>query len=265
MARSDSYEEWAVSVSDHGIASVELRHEKDAIDERGMVEFHEMLGRLPHRDDVEVILLTGGSSAFCVGLDIATFVDIFDATEGDEVERQRRIRELIHRFHGAILEMATVGCPVIAAVNGFAAGGGFSIALASDQIIASADAEFTHAYTDIGASSDGGSTYFLPRLVGLQKAKELVFTPQPLSADRMAELGVVNQVVEEDFEETVRERARTLADRPTEAIARSKRLLNGSLDATLEGQLEREREDMAEIVLTEEFERRVRGFVRGEE
>jgi len=263
MPASDSYDGWEVSVDGHGVATLRLLDENAAIDGGAMAEFRTLFERLPHDPDVDAVLVTGGPSAFCVGLDIGTFVDILDATEDDAAERQRRIRDLIHQFHGAVLGMAGADCPVVAAVDGVAAGGGFSIALASDIVLASPEAAFTHAYTDIGATADGGSTYFLPRLVGLQKAKELVFAPQPLSADEMADLGVVNDVLEGEFQAAAHERARALADRPTEAVARSKRLLNRSLDSTLERQLEREREDMAEIVLTEEFQARVREFSDG--
>jgi len=263
MVDPNTCDEWSVSVDDHGVATLRLLDGKAAINEPAMAEFRALFERLPHDPDVDVILVAGGPSAFCVGLDIDTFVKVLDATEDDAAERQRRIRDLIHQFHGAILGMHGADCPVVAAVDGVAAGGGLSIALASDLVFASPEAAFTHAYTDIGATADGGSTYFLPRLVGLQKAKELVFAPQPLSAREMADLGVVNNVLKGEFEAAARGRARELADRPAEAVARSKRLLNRSLDSTLERQLEREREDMAEIVLTEEFQARVREFGDG--
>lgn len=261
MIDSDDYDEWDVSVDDRGVATLRLLHEKSAINKRGMTEFRDLFSHLPHLDEVRAILVTGGSGPFCVGLEMQTFVDILDATPDDDAERQRRIRDLVHRFHGAVLEMRNAPCPIVAAVDGVAAGGGFSLALASDYVLASPQATFTHAYTNIGATADGGSTYYLPRLVGIQKAKELVFTPQPVSAAEMADLGLVNDVVDERFESAVRERTQELVDRPTEAIARSKRLLNESLDSTLEQQLQREHDHMAEVVLTEEFEARVRAFV----
>lgn len=261
MTDASTYEGWDVSVDDDGVATVALRHENAAIDERGMREYRDLLSRLPHEEGVEAILLTGGPESFCVGLEIQTFVDILDETADDAAERQRRIRDLVKCFHGAVLEMRNAPCPVVAAVDGTAAGGGFSIALASDYVVASPEASFTHAYTNIGATADGGSTYYLPRLVGIQKAKELVFAPQPVSAAEMADLGLVNDVLTGSFESAARERARELADRPSEAIARSKRLLNESLDSTLEQQLQREHDDMADVILTDEFEARVRAFV----
>lgn len=261
MTSYDSYDEWSVSVDDYGVATLRLLHEKAALNRQGMSEFQDIFSRLPHKEAVEAILITGGERVFCVGLEIQTFVDILDESSTEEGELERRIGQLIQNFHGAILDMTSADCPVVAAVDGTAAGGGFSIALASDHVVATPEAKFTHAYTNIGATADGGSTYFLPRVVGLQKAKELVFAPQPISAEDMADLGIVNEVLDEPFEEGARERARELADRPTEAIARSKQLLNQSLDSTLEQQLERERADMTNIVKTDDFGARVREFI----
>lgn len=256
---TEEFTEWNASLDD-GVATVELTHEKGAINERGLIEFRDTLEHLVNRDDVGAIVLAGGPEAFCVGMDVEAFVDLVDQTATDSVERRHRICKFIRQFHASIIEIREARQPVIAAVDGVAAGGGFSLALASDLVFASPDAAFTHAYTDIGATADGGSTYFLPHLIGLQKAKELVFTAQPVSPSEMADLGVVNEVINEDFQATVKERARELADRPSEAISRTKSLLNEGPDSMMEAQLERERQEFTEIAQTEEFERRVRGF-----
>lgn len=258
---TEEFTEWNASLDVHGVATLELIHEKSAIDAQGLVELRDTLEALVNRDEVGTILLTGGPDAFCVGLDIETFDEVIGETGTDSPDRRRRIREFVRQFHASIVEMREARQPVVAAVDGVAAGGGFSLALASDIVLASTDAAFTHAYTDLGATADGGSTYFLPRLVGLQKAKEIVFTPQPVSASEMADLGVVNKVIDGDFEATVEERARELADRPSVAIAHTKRLLNESLDTTMEAQLQRERRAFAEIGATETFERCVEAFL----
>lgn len=258
-----NFEEWSAAL-DAGVATVELDHEKSAITERGLVELRDTLEHLIDRDDVQVVVLAGGSEAFCVGMDVGEFATLVAETPDDEATRRRRIREFIRTFHESILAIRRAPQPVVAAVDGTAAGGGLSLVLAADYVVASTDAAFTHAYTDIGATADGGSTYFLPHLVGMQTAKELVFTPQPVSPERMAELGVVNDVVDREFQAIVDERARELAQRPAEAIAHTKRLLNRGIESPLESHLEAEREAMAEIVTTEAFEQRVQAFAERE-
>lgn len=257
----EEYTEWTGAVNEQEVATLELTHEKSALTPRGLAELGGLVAYYSDQDDVEAIVIAGGPEAFCVGFDVEGFVDLFDETPDDPSARGRRLRELAGYFHSSILEIRNTSLPVVAAVDGVAAGGGFSLVLATDYVVASTDAVFTHAYTNIGATADGGSTYFLPHLVGLQKAKELVFMPQPLSPDEMADLGLVNEVVEEDFEGAVAEVAAELARRPTEAIARTKRMLNESFDSTLETQLEREREAFAAVAETETFESRVRAFV----
>lgn len=259
------FTEWDASVDDHGVATVELTHDKSAINDRGLVEFRDTLEWVVNQDEVAVIVLAGGPDAFCVGMDVESFAELVADTPTDSAERRRRLRAFIRQFHASIVEIREAHQPVVAAVDGMAAGGGFSLALASDLVYASPDASFTHAYTDLGATADGGSTYFLPRLVGLQKAKELVFTPHPASPSALEELGLVNEVIDESFEESVRERARTLADRPADAIAHTKRLLNESFDSTMAAQLQSERRAFADIAGTETFERRVEAFVEREE
>jgi len=261
---TDNFTEWSATLDEYGVATIELTHEKSALNDVGLVELRDILETLVNRTDVEVIVISGGTAAFCLGLDIRTFAEIVEETGTDSSERRRQIREYIRLFHASIVEIREARQPVIAAVDGMAAGGGFSLALASDLILASLNAAFTHAYTDLGVTSDGGSTYTLPRLVGLQKAKELVFASQPVAAPEMADLGVVNEVIDEDFEATVDERARELADRPSEAIAHTKRLLNEGVESTMETQLQRERRAFTEVTGTDTFERRVEEFLNSQ-
>lgn len=258
---TDNFTEWSATLDDYGIATIELNHDNSAINDLGLVELRDILEALVNHADVEVILFSGGPAAFCLGLDIRTFAEMVEETETDSPERRKQTREFIRLFHASIVEIREARQPVIAAVDGMAAGGGFSLALASDLILASSNAAFTHAYTDLGVTADGGSTYTLPRLVGLQKAKEFVFTPQPVSASKMADLGIVNEVIDGDFKATVHERARELADRPSVAIAHTKRLLNEGVDSTMEAQLQRERRAFTEVIGTETFEQRVEDFL----
>ena len=131
--------------------------------------------------------------------------------------------------------------PVIAAINGVAAGAGCSLALACDLRIASEDASFIEVFVNVGLIPDSGSTWFLPRLVGLGRAMELCCTGRKVEADEALAIGMVNQVVpSEDFEEAVAKMATRLASLPAKAISLTKRLLNQSFDHDLTEQLAQE-------------------------
>jgi 2-(1,2-epoxy-1,2-dihydrophenyl)acetyl-CoA isomerase len=154
-----------------------------------------------------------------------------------------------------------MGKPVLASVHGAVAGAGFSLMCAADLAIAAADTRFTLAYSNIGASPDGGSTYFLPRLVGYKKAMQLALLPDRFDAETANRLGLVNWVVAEDklIEETARI-ARRLADGPTGAYAEAKRLINQSLDP-LNAQMEEELQAFARCARGADLKEGVTAFV----
>ena len=265
QSTTDSYEQWQTSIDEDGVATVEHTNPASALTVTGLEELVTVLDSLSHDEAVEVILLRGGPRAFCVGMEIEEFVSMLDDTADDDLKRQQKIRAYIRTFHDSILAIRQAPQPVVAAVDGAAAGGGLSLVLATDYVIASQEATFTHAYTSIGATSDGGSTYMLPYLVGAQKAKELVFFSDSLSPEEMADLGLVNDVVDSGFDEVVSDRARELASRPSIAIAATKRLMNEAFDTSFEQHLESERSAFADMVTTETFDQSVRSFVGGRE
>jgi 2-(1,2-epoxy-1,2-dihydrophenyl)acetyl-CoA isomerase len=180
-----------------------------------------------------VVLTAVGDKHFCTGADLrAGGVTAPPKPEGapERVagDAARMIRTGIQRLIGAILDCEK---PVIAAVNGTAAGGGAAMVLASDLVIAAEHARIIQVFVRRGLIPDGGPTYLLPRIVGLQKAKELVFFGDDLSAADAERLGLVNRVVPgADLEATAREWAERLAHGPTKTIGFAKRLLNRSLD-----------------------------------
>jgi 2-(1,2-epoxy-1,2-dihydrophenyl)acetyl-CoA isomerase len=143
-------------------------------------------------------------------------------------------------MHAAFLALRRMGKPVLASVHGAVAGAGFSLMCAADLAVAAADTRFTLAYANIGASPDGGSTYFLPRLVGYKRAMEMIMLPDRFDAETARQNGLVNWVVPNDklAEETARI-AQRLAAGPTRAFAEAKRLVNQSLDL-LGAQMEQE-------------------------
>lgn len=180
---------------------------------------------------VRAVLVTGSGSLFCAGGDVRGF-----ASKGDQLPAF--LRELTAALHAGVSLLSRMDPPVVAAVNGAAAGAGMSIACAADLIVAGESARFTVAYTAVGLTPDGSSTYFLPRLIGMQRAKELMLTNRRLSAAEALEWGLVNQVVPDaDLAITSEHLARQLAEGPTRAYGSVKKLLLASAAQDLEAQL----------------------------
>ncbi len=193
--------------------------------------FRDAAESLEGRDDVGAVILTGAGKNFCVGGDLRFMHDA-----GDDVADA--VFGLASTMHAGIEALASLDAPVICAVRGAAAGGGMSIAISTDLVLASETANFTVAYTGIGFSTDGGASWTLPRLVGLRRAMELALLNERLSATRAHELGIVTRVVSDDALEAEAEKlARKLADGPVGAHAAVKRLLRASSTSTFSSQL----------------------------
>lgn len=189
---------------------------------------------------VRVVLLSANGKAFSVGGDLREFL-----------ERRDHIRAHVRRmatwFHLAIAAFNRLEVPLVCAVNGVAGGGGVSLALMSDLTIATRSARFNLAYTRSGLTPDGGATWFLPRLVGAQRAFDIMALNPTLSAQEAFELGLIARVVDDDtFTAEVENVLATLRDAPSNAIGRAKRLLRQGLVNTLETQLELEGRSIAD-------------------
>src|SRR5258708_6123214 len=183
---------------------------------------------------VSAVLLTGAGDALSVGGDLKAF-----AAQGENLPAY--IRQTTSYFHMAISRFARLDAPVIAAVNGAAAGGGFSMACACDIVLAADTASFLMAYSKIGFAPDGGSSYFLPRLVGFRRAMELALTNRRLSAAEAHAYGIVTEVVPaSQLLERANELAASLAKGPTKAFGAAKRLLHSGWNDALETQMELE-------------------------
>jgi 2-(1,2-epoxy-1,2-dihydrophenyl)acetyl-CoA isomerase len=206
--------------------------------------------------DVRCVVVTGAGRAFCAGGDVKDFADNPDRIG-------ILIKELTTYLHGAISRLVRAPKPVIMAVNGIAAGGGMSLALSGDLVVATESAKFTMAYAKIGASPDGSSSYFLPRLIGVRRAIELHYTNRVLGAREAMEWGLVNRVhAEAEFPAAVAALARELADGPTLAFGRAKALFHQSTQETLETQMELEAQAIAASGHTEDFRTGVVGFAK---
>ena len=210
--------------------------------------------------DVRAVLLTGTDGAFCAGADVRDFTTHLD--EGGPERLSEHLRALADSLHNDVVKVIRrLDKPVIAAVNGVAAGAGFSLALACDLRVASADARFLLAYANIGCTADGGSTFMLPRIVGQGRAMEIYLARQPIGAQYALELGLVSQVFDSShFERHAMETADRLAQGPTQAYGRVKALFDSSWEADLATQLDAETEAIATIGLTGDFQEGIRAF-----
>lgn len=207
---------------------------------------------------VRAVVITGNGPAFCAGGDIRQMV----AHSLPAGHPAAFLKLLTARFHAAMATLARMPKPVVAAVNGAAAGAGFSVAIACDLTIAADSAKFTVAYAGIGVSPDGSATYHLPRLVGPKRAYELFALNRPLTAAEACDAGLVNQVFPvADFAAAARDYAARLAAGPTVALGAAKRLIAASWDASLEAQMEHERREIAACGRTEDFRNATEAFV----
>ncbi|HEX9842852.1 MAG TPA: enoyl-CoA hydratase-related protein [bacterium] len=203
---------------------------------------------------IRALVLTGNGSAFHAGGDVKGF-----ASRGEAVGQY--IDRMVIPFHAFISHLVRMPKPVLAAVNGVAAGAGFSIAMACDLVLASAEATFTVAYSRIGASPDGSMTYFLVRQLGTRRAMELYLSNRVLSPEEAHEWGLVTQVLPaEGFLDAALEQARTLAAGPTVAYGLAKGLFYHSLNHELETQLELEARGIIAASKTQDFREGTRAF-----
>lgn len=183
---------------------------------------------------VRAVLLRAEGPFFSAGGDVRSFRDA-----GDDVPAL--LKRITLGLHVAISRFARMDAPVVAAVGGTAAGGGMSLACSADIVIAADNARFTMAYTRIGLIPDGGSTFFLPRRIGLARARDLMLRNRMLTAAEALEWGLVEQVVPAaELDTESRRVARELAAGPTKAFGETKRLLLGTFDHGLETQMELE-------------------------
>ena len=196
------------------------------------------------RNDVRAVIITGSGKLFCGGGDLNEFKSVGD-------QKEAHLLKMATILHAAVIRFANLDAPVIMAVNGTAGGGGFSIVLSGDYVLASHKAKFVSAYTASGLSPDGSSTYFLAKHVGMLRAKELMLTNRVLTADEACDWGIVNRVVEPDeLMVEAMKLAKTFADGPTKAYGSTKRLLQTAYSDPMESQLEKETQGIAGMMTT---------------
>ena len=206
------------------------------------------------RDGVRAILLKGAGKGFCAGGDVSQFL-----AGGDIVTA---IAAIMDPLHEALRVLDSLPQPTIACLHGAVAGGGLSLALACDLAIAAENARFSMAYARIGATPDLAGSFHLPRLVGLRKAKEIALLGETFDAAEALRLGLVNRVVpSEQAEQEALALARRLAEGPTQAYGRIRRLLTSAADHDLAAHLEAEQQTFAESTRTADFREGVTAFL----
>ncbi len=244
----------------NGVATVTLnRPDKfNALDDDMARELNRVTAELAEDREVRCVVITGAGDNFQAGGDIEYFRA---GLEHDETTRGDEMRAIIGEVHGAITNIRSMAKPVVARIEGAAAGFGISLLAACDLAVASDNAKFTLAYCLIGTSPDGGSTYALPRMIGMKRAMELALLGERFDAAKAESMGLINRVVPHGaLDETVGKLAMHLANGPTYAYGKAKALLNKSWDNDLQTHLNDEMESFAQCANSEDFAEGVTAF-----
>ncbi|MEI6737732.1 MAG: enoyl-CoA hydratase [Pseudomonadota bacterium] len=229
----------------------------NAMSEELMVAFRDTTASLVNRTDIRVLILKGAGKAFLAGGDVGVF-----HARKDDPGLATAIKPMGDTLHDGIMAIRNMPFPVIAQIQGACAGAGVSVALACDFAIASDKATFNTAYTKIGLSPDGGSTWFLPRMIGIKKTTELIMLADTIDAPAALQLGLVNRVVTADLlEAEVAAMATRLAAGATCAFANAKKLLNQTFETSMRQHMDNEIALFAECVKTQDFKEGVTAFV----
>jgi 2-(1,2-epoxy-1,2-dihydrophenyl)acetyl-CoA isomerase len=245
-----------------GVATIAIDrpHVRNAFDLQTVRALHDAALCAAEDTAVRAVVVTGRGGHFSAGGDVRCFGEALAA--GGGAGAARLIEELTLYFHGALTALARAEKPVLAAVDGVAAGGGFSMAALADVTVASERAVFTFAYTNIALAPDGGSSWALPRLFGWKRALLFAWRSERLTAREALALGLVQEVYPAaEFESRWRALARDLASGPTRALAAAKRLMRASASRSLEEQLENEREAIAACARTRDFGEGIAAFM----
>jgi 2-(1,2-epoxy-1,2-dihydrophenyl)acetyl-CoA isomerase len=239
------------------LAEITLNRPKagNALDADMSKELHQAMLACDEDANIRAVLLTGAGKTFSMGGDLKHFAKHID-------NLPYHMKDIIIYLHSTITRIARMEKPVVAAVHGNVAGVGISFMGAVDIVLAAESSTFTMAYTSVGLSPDGSSTFFLPRLVGQRRALELALTNRRLSAQEALAWGMVNRVVAENgLLEQARQLTIELAHGPTKAFGAAKRLIRNSMNETLETQMEYEAQAIADMARSKDFTEGVTAFL----
>jgi enoyl-CoA hydratase/carnithine racemase len=245
--------------TEHGVARITLNRPErlNALTFEVYRELTEVFAALANEKDVRVVVITGAGRAFCSGGDVHDIIgELFSRDMEGLLEFTRMTCELIRN-------MRALSKPVIASLNGTTAGAGACIALASDIRIANQDAKIAFLFVKVGLSgADMGAAYLLPRVVGLAKATELLYTGDFISAAEAERIGLYNRVVPAaELEQTTNELAERLAKGPAFALAKTKEMLNREMQMNLDAALESEAQAQAICMQHPDYREAYEAFV----
>ena len=243
------------TISENGVLTITFNRPEvfNSFNKEMAISLQNILNDAESNELIRAIVLTGEGKAFCAGQDLA------EATDPNGPELQTIVRD---HYNPIILKLRSIEKPIIAAVNGVAAGAGANIALACDLVIAKESASFIQAFSKIGLIPDSGGTFILPRIIGMQKALALMITGEKVSANQAMAMNMIYKSISDDlFEDEVKKLAIGLAQMPTKGIGLTKRALNQSWDNTLQEQLNLEELLQTEAGKTEDFKEGVSAFL----
>ena len=257
---TNEWENFGYTVTD-GVATITFnRPDKlNALTFEVYADLRDLLAELPEREDVRVLVITGEGRGFCSGGDVHDIIGELLKSDTDTLLE-------FTRMTGAVVQnMRECPVPIIAAVNGIAAGAGSVIALAADFRIVASSASFAFLFTKVGlAGADMGSAYLLPRMVGLSRATELLMLGETIDSATIDSLGLAYRVVEDgELAAVTNELARALADGPALAYANTKMLLSRELDMDLAGALELEATTQALLMTSDDHAEFYKAFNEG--
>ncbi|MCW3039834.1 MAG: Enoyl-CoA hydratase/isomerase [Solirubrobacterales bacterium] len=239
-----------------GVATLTLNRpdQGNALDLPMMRTFRAHAEALAERTDVRVVVLRGAGKMFCVGGDLGWMAA--------QEQRETALRALADELHAALLILRGLPAPVLAVAHSTAAGAGFSLVAGADLSYVASSARLTMAYTKVGLSPDGSSTWVLPRLIGQRRAAELMLLNPSLTAEEAAGLGLITRAVPDaELEDVVAQVVATLRDGSLAANAAVKRLLDASATSTFEDQVHREAAEIAALAAGPEGREGVGAFL----
>lgn len=249
---------------DEGVATLTLNRPDNynALTAEMSAAIVDAIDDLEGRDDVRCLVVTGSEGTFCAGGDI----DAMMALMSDQADLHEAVERIQHETSRAVRRIREFHLPTVAAVDGVAYGAGGNLAIACDVLLASEDAQISFGFRQVGLAVDTGTSYLLPRIVGENVAKELVYTGERVDSGRAADLGLFNHVYDRgSFDAEVDEFVDQLATGPTVALRTSKQALDQGLSVSLKQAQDNEAAAQAAVFETADHEEGARAFMEGRE
>ena len=246
-----------------GVATITLNRpdNRNALSSEMSGAIVDAVDEVEESEEARCLVVTGKEGTFCAGGDVSAMVELMSG----QAELHEAVERIQHETSRAIQRIAEFHLPTVAKVDGVAYGAGANLAIAADVTLASADARISFGFRQVGLAIDTGTSYLLPRQVGVSKAKELVFTGEMLGPEEAEDLGLFNHVYEEDFETRADEFVEQIATGPTVALRTSKKLIEQGFDTSLTNAQDNEAAAQAAVFATHDHEEGANAFMEGRE